>query len=115
MTAGDHLGQQFYHGSDHEFQPGEHVLSPRARNDLNGGNQISVDPDSVFITNSRAEAGGWGKHVYRVEPHTEPKDTGYMSGRPKTKHFTVGSATVVKRLKSPAELNAERMKRLRGE
>jgi hypothetical protein len=101
MTAGDYLnGQQFFHGSDYEFEPGEHVLSPRARNDLQGGNQVSVDPDNVFLTNSRAEAASWGKHVYRVEPHTEPVNTRYMGGSVKRpiKHFTAKSATVVKRV-----------------
>lgn len=100
MTAADHLSKkQFYHGSGREFEIGEHLLSPRARNDLTGGTQMSVDPDSVFITNSWREAGSWGKHIYRVEPHSEPKDTGYMSGRPKTKHYTTQSATIVKRVR----------------
>jgi hypothetical protein len=105
VTAADHLQpRQFYHGSNHEFAPGDHVLSPRARNNVDGHTQISVDPDSVFITNSRAEAGSWGKHVYRVDPHTEPVNTGYMGGgRAKTphQHFTAKSATVVKQVQNP--------------
>jgi hypothetical protein len=69
MSAGDSLSnQQFFHASDHEFQPGEKVLSPRARDDLYGGNQMSADPDSVFMTGSRAGTKGWGKHIYQVQP-----------------------------------------------
>lgn len=105
MSAEESLQpKQFYHGSNHAFETGDHVLSPRARNALNGHTQISVDPDSVFLTNSRAEAGTWGKHVYRVEPHTEPVNTGYMGGgRGKTPnmHFTAKSATVVKQVTNP--------------
>jgi len=94
---------QFYHGSDHEFEPGDELLSPAARGDLHGGAQMSVAPDRVFITNSRGEAGTWGKHVYRVEPHTDPTDTGYVGGSVKSprRHFTAESATIVKRVSNP--------------
>ena len=45
-----------------------------------------------------------GKHVYRVDPHTEPVNTGYMGGSLKhpRKHFIAKSATVVKRVTNPS-------------
>lgn len=101
MSAGDALQpKQFYHASDHEFAPGEHVLSPNARNDPNSGHQVSADNDSVFMTGSRADAQGWGKHIYHVEPHTEPEHSWVGHGV-----YTTKSATVVKEIHD---------KRLRG-
>ena len=99
MAAGDNLqSKQFYHGSDHEFQPGEKVLSV---NDLteqglrkNGVDRFrSADPGSVFMAGTRAGAQGWGKHIYQVQPDSdvESHKWGYDT-------HTTSSATVVKKI-----------------
>lgn len=98
MTASDHLsGQQFFHGSDHPFETGDVVTSPKSRNAE--GNFGTAEPDRVYLSNSRSYAKGFGQHVYRVEPHDEPVDTGYVGGRNgNTKVFHASAATVVKRV-----------------
>ena len=99
MAASDSLQpKQFYHASDHEFEPGEKVLSV---NDLteqgirkNGVDFFrSADPASVFMTSSRANAQDWGKHIYQVTPDSdvESHKFGYDV-------HTAKSATVVKKI-----------------
>lgn len=98
MTAEDHLsGQQFFHGSDHPFEPGDQVTSPSARGAE--GNFGTMRPDRVYLSNSRSYAKGFGEHVYRVQPEGEPEDTGYVGGRKgETRVYHAQSATVVKRV-----------------
>lgn len=73
MAAHEALGSQFFHGTDHAFQPGEKVLPP-----LQTGAEpktLSRD-DRVYLSTSHKEAAAYGKHVYEVQPHG-PVDEGY--------------------------------------
>lgn len=96
MAAGSALGRQFFHGSDHEFQPGEKVLSPNALSEQGVANDnfVSAEPHSVFMAGSRAGAQGWGKHIYQVQPEgdVESHKWGWDT-------HTAKSATVVKEIK----------------
>lgn len=96
MAAEDSLQpKQFYHGSDHEFQPGDQVLSPNALNErgITNNRMVSADSDNVFMTGTRAGAKGWGKHIYQVQPDTEPQRSWVGYGI-----HTAKSATVVKKI-----------------
>jgi hypothetical protein len=80
MAASDHLSpDQFWHMSDHEYQPGDHVVPPEELNPENprkamknpayGGTKRRTD--TTFYTDdphSADEFGGWGKNTYRVRP-----------------------------------------------
>ena len=90
MTASDHLGQQFggpfYHGTDAELQPGEHIRSAHAlglTNAISGGAMGSTrntyftdEPRTAFeyahdahMRNGGKEAFDPGRlHVYEVQP-----------------------------------------------
>lgn len=55
MSAQDHLNpQQFYHGTPHEFKPGEMVEPGRMM-------------DHAYASTSAAVARGYGNRVYQVE------------------------------------------------
>lgn len=68
MTATDHLSpQQFFHGTSHEFAPGDMVQNSRG---------------SVYAANDIGEAAMYGHKVYQVEP-TGPMqpDPEYVTGK----------------------------------
>jgi rifampin ADP-ribosylating transferase len=87
MTAHDNLSQpQFFHGSAHDFSPGD-VIDPAQSHE--SVNKSTPSGHAAFTTNSnKAETyghmaaakstGEWGKgHVYQVEPTgSYEKDTG---------------------------------------
>lgn len=50
----------FYHGSNHDFQPGDHV-EPRSYADV------------AYASTNRDVAAGYGSKVYKVEPIGEVK------------------------------------------
>ena len=53
MSAGDHLGQQFFHGSDHEFQVGD---------------TVNTKDHFAWASTQPEVASHYGKKVYKVEP-----------------------------------------------
>jgi hypothetical protein len=93
MAASDHLnGQQFYHSSDHAFQPGQMLTREGAWNAKNptlandpaalkryklhspGGPYEDPAEDHLYYADksflSSGEAKGYGQHTYAVEPLT---------------------------------------------
>jgi hypothetical protein len=69
MTASDHLQpKQFYHGSNHEFEEGHHILPQSATGNRNYG--FNGDrAQHVYVTTSRAVGRSYGSHLYEVEPN----------------------------------------------
>lgn len=67
----------WYHGSDHEFQPGDMVSphggpsqwGPEGENYYINGRENR--PDWVWMTNDPGRAGNWGGRVYEVQPEVE--------------------------------------------
>ena len=60
--------ETFYHGSDHEFEPGDIVRSGKEVNKNSFPDQ-TFPQDAVFLTDDRREAKEYGNHAYEVEPH----------------------------------------------
>jgi len=91
--------QQFFHGSDHEFAPGDEVLSG---DELGEGNFATPHPGNVYMTNSSRGARDWGKHAYEVEPVGEVSSTGYLGGRSvkgePERHFVAPKARVIRKV-----------------
>jgi hypothetical protein len=91
--------QQFFHGSDHEFNPGDEVLPG---NELEESNFATLHPGNVYMTNSWRGARDWGKHSYEVEPVGEPTSIGFGSGRRAQggyeTHFVAPKAKVIRKV-----------------
>jgi len=67
MAASDHLsGAQFFHGTDHEFSPGDPLLPP-AHTGIESKWSASRD-DRVYMSTDSGEAAKYGKNVYAVRP-----------------------------------------------
>lgn len=74
--------QQFFHGSTHEFNPGD-TLEP-GREARHG-----ADNDRVWVSDNAWQASAYGAHTYEVTPHAPPKKRGKMG------EFYTSGATVV--------------------
>jgi hypothetical protein len=85
MAASDHLSPaQFFHGSDHVFKPGDHIMP--ATELAKGGDPYdhmqnsghgAGDPDATYFTSNLKDAQHFGMHVYPVKPlgpHEEDPD-----------------------------------------
>lgn len=63
MAASDHLsGPQFYHATNHEFEPGKTLTPEGARS------------SHVYYSDNLGIASRHGTNVYRVTPETPDKD-----------------------------------------
>lgn len=81
MTAGDHLGQQFFHASTADLQPGDTVHPGHAVGVNNFPNLRSWRNQSVWLSDNEHDAWKWThvagdygarKTVYQVEPSESP-------------------------------------------
>lgn len=79
--------QQFFHGSDHEFKPGDEVLSPKRYD--------------VYATNTVEDASFYGRHVYEVKPtgpvHEDPEGWDNPDAKPV---YSEHPMTVIRKLYS---------------
>ena len=91
---------QFFHGSDYEFKPGDEVLSGEELGQE--GNFATPHPGNIYMTNSVRGARDWGKHAYEVEPIGEATSTGYVGGRQvrggPERHFIAPKAKVLRKV-----------------
>lgn len=66
MAASDHLSPgQFYHGSSHEFKPGD-LVTPGHPPRMGAGR--ADRSDHVYAASTPEIASAYGRHTYRVEP-----------------------------------------------
>lgn len=83
MSASDHLGPQWYHGSSHAFEPGD-MVEPGHPPTMGAGR--ADRSDHVYAASRPDIAGAYGKHTYRVEPtgpmHLDPELTAVWGGVP---------------------------------
>lgn len=78
MSASDHLGPQFYHGSPARLAVGAHIVPPVERNPADPDaakahpvNDGSEGHEHTFMTEWPVDARNWAGpsgHVYTVEP-----------------------------------------------
>jgi 2'-5' RNA ligase len=77
---------KFYHGSAHDFEPGDEVHSG-----LNPAHHPGVSND-VWVADNAWVGSTYGHNTYEVTPHGPPKKTG------KSGEFTTSGATVVRKV-----------------
>jgi hypothetical protein len=79
--------QQFFHGTNKAFSPGD-VLHPP---DVTGAepNFPASDTSRVYVTTDLHAAGSYGKHVYRVTPHPDMGSDYYFKHARTTPHAVV--------------------------
>lgn len=98
VSAHDCLnGQQFFHGTFHDFQPGEHVKPWSGRAEEIAQMDEDDRPDNsvpsfnnTYFTASKQAAARYGARVYKVQPegeyHADPdstsRDQAYESSSP---------------------------------
>lgn len=70
MSAVEHLGKQWYHGTDADLSPGDRL---RPASEIYPGERPSHSLwDRVSITSDPDEAQNYGRRVYRVHPEGSP-------------------------------------------
>jgi len=67
MPADEHLGPQFFHGTDAELEPGA-VLRPGKEVGKNNWGNEEASGHHVWMLTDPDYASAYGRHVYEVKP-----------------------------------------------
>lgn len=80
MTASDHLGLQWYHGTSADLSPGDYIEPGHTARHVYTHGEVSGQ--HVYAAADAGQAGFFGHNVYKVEPtgpmEPDPEDVWSM-------------------------------------